>query len=166
MASLIPNSMATRSYRAQLAYPEELGEESMCRQFTACTSYRCGILTALRAPCLLRTLVASQLLASRALVASQLVRFVDSAVPASWDMTMFIGDTDAHLCSRLNCNLIYNQGHWCPSILFMQLRLELMEPVFGVLQFVRDPGNQIMTDLNRVAGRISGEPREGTDTCI
>ena len=41
-------------------------------------------LTALRAPCLLRRPVASQLLASRALVASQLVRFADLAVPASW----------------------------------------------------------------------------------
>ena len=51
-----------------------------------CLHRLCGTLTALRAHCLLRRLVASQLLASRALVASQLVRFEDTAVPASWDM--------------------------------------------------------------------------------
>ena len=49
-------------------------------------------LTALRAPCLLRRLVASQLLASRALVASQLVRFADLAVPASRDLILSAGD--------------------------------------------------------------------------
>ena len=37
------------------------------------------------APCLLCRLVASQLLASRALVASQLVRFVDSVLRTSWE---------------------------------------------------------------------------------
>ena len=69
-----------------------------CRQFTAhvfylCSKYttlpllaqQCGIPTALRAPCLLRRLVASQLLASRALVASQLVRFADSVLRTSWE---------------------------------------------------------------------------------
>ena len=53
-----------------------------------------GPLTALRAPCLLRRLVASQLLASRALVASQLVRFADLAVPASRDLMLSAGDMD------------------------------------------------------------------------
>ena len=69
-----------------------------CRQFTAQVSYlrskyatlplfaqQCGIPTALRAPRLLRRLVASQLLASRALVASQLVRFAGSVLRTSWE---------------------------------------------------------------------------------
>ena len=46
---------------------------------------QCGIPTAMRAPCLLRRLVASQLLALRALVASQLVRFTDSVLRTSWE---------------------------------------------------------------------------------
>ena len=55
-------------------------------QSTACTG--CVELAALRAPCLLRRLVASQLLASRALVASQLVRFADSVLRTSWDQVV------------------------------------------------------------------------------
>ena len=53
-------------------------------------------LTALRAPCLrmLRRLVAAQLLASRAVVASQLVRFADLAVPASRGLILSAGDMD------------------------------------------------------------------------
>jgi hypothetical protein len=51
-------------------------------QSPACTG--CVELAALRAPCLLRRRVASQPLASRALVASQLVRFADSALRARW----------------------------------------------------------------------------------
>ena len=87
-------------------------EETIRPQSTACTG--CGATDCAVRPCLLRRLVASQLLASRALVASQLARFADLAVPASRDLMLSAGDMDTLIAilanslgsyyMKMNCN--------------------------------------------------------------
>ena len=84
-------------------------EETIRPQSTARTG--CGATDCAAHPWLLRRLVAAQLLALRALVASPLVRFADLAVPANWDLILSAGDPDP-LCASSQLLRAQSQVTW------------------------------------------------------